>query len=138
MNKIVLMGRLVADPEVRYSQNSEQPLAVARYTLAVRRRFKKEGEADADFIPCVAFGRAGEFAEKYLKKGMQVAVSGRIQVRSWDDQQGQRRWTTEAVIDEHDFAESKLAFESRNGSKAPSENGFAAISESIDDDDLPF
>jgi len=136
------MGRLAGDPEMRYSQNSTEPLAIARYSLAVRRRFRKEGEADADFIPCVAFGRAGEFAEKYFKKGMLVAVSGRIQVRSWEDQHGQKRWSTEVIIDEQDFAESKAAYESRNGSKPQSDgfdqDGFAAISESIDDDDLPF
>ena len=142
MNKTILMGRLAGDPEMRYSQNSTEPLAIARYSLAVRRRFRKEGEADADFIPCVAFGRAGEFAEKYFKKGMLVAVSGRIQVRSWEDQHGQKRWSTEVIIDEQDFAESKAAYESRNGSKPQSDgfdqDGFAAISESIDDDDLPF
>jgi len=145
MNKVVLMGRLAQDPEVRYSQNSAEPLAIARYSLAVRRRFKREGEADTDFIPCVAFGRAGEFAEKFFKKGMMVAVSGRIQVRSWDDQQGQKRWTTEVVIEEQDFAESKSSFEGRSGGSAPpkpqggyDQDGFSAISESIDDDDLPF
>ena len=145
MNKVILMGRLAQDPEVRYSQNSAEPLAIARYSLAVRRRFKREGEADTDFIPCVAFGRAGEFSEKYLKKGMMITVSGRIQVRSWNDQQGQKRWTTEVIIEEQDFAESKASFENREGSaiaKPPSEgldqDGFSAISESIDDDDLPF
>ena len=145
MNKVVLMGRLAQDPEVRYTQNSAEPLAVARYSLAVRRRFKRDGEADTDFIPCVAFGRAGEFAEKFLKKGLMIAVSGRIQVRSWDDQHGQRRWTTEIVIEEQDFAESKASFESRENrsaekpqSKGYDQDGFSAISESIDDDDLPF
>jgi len=145
MNKAVLMGRLTQDPEVRYSQNSAEPLAIARYTLAVRRRFKREGEADTDFIPCVTFGRAGEFADKYLKKGMMVAVSGRIQVRSWDDQNGQKRWTTEVVVDEQDFAESKSAFEGRESavvakpqSTGYDQDGFSAITESIDDDDLPF
>ena len=142
MNKVILMGRLAQDPEVRYSQNSAEPLAIARYSLAVRRRFKREGEADTDFIPCVSFGRAGEFTEKYLKKGMMVTISGRMQVRSWEDQQGQKRWTTEVVIEEQDFAESKSAYESRNATKQHSDgynqDGFSAISESIDDDDLPF
>jgi len=145
MNKVVLMGRLAQDPEVRYSQGNAEPLAIARYSLAVRRRFKREGESDTDFIPCVAFGRAGEFTEKYLKKGMMVAVSGRIQVRSWEDQHGQKRWTTEVIVDEQDFAESKATFEgreSRNTTKPQSggfdQDGFSAISESIDDDDLPF
>ena len=146
MNKVVLMGRLAQDPEIRYSQSNAEPLAIARYSLAVRRRFKREGESDTDFIPCVAFGRAGEFAEKYLKKGMMVAVSGRIQVRSWEDQHGQKRWTTEVVIEEQDFAESKSSYESRGGgNSAGPQSGeydqgeFSAISESIDDDnDLPF
>ena len=87
MNKVILMGRLVRDPEVRYSQGAE-PLAVARYTLAVNRRFKRQGEQDADFIGCVAFGKAGEFAEKYFKKGQMVSIIGRLQVRSWDDNEG--------------------------------------------------
>ena len=145
MNKVVLMGRLAQDPEVRYSQNSAEPLAVARYSLAVRRRFKKEGDVDTDFIPCVAFGRTGEFAEKYLKKGMMIAVSGRIQVRSWEDQHGQKRWSTEVIIEEQDFAESKASYEnrdSRNTAKPQADgydqDGFSAISESIEDDDLPF
>ncbi len=151
MNKVILMGRLTRDPEVRYTQSSE-PLAVARYSLAVNRRFKREGEADADFINCVAFGKAGEFAEKYLKKGMQMTVCGRLQVRSYDDQSGQKRYVTEVVIEEQDFAESKASFQQRESSganasfqsgKAPSPmsdpEGFSAIVESIDDDDdLPF
>ena len=82
MNKVVLMGRLTRDPEVRYSQG-EKAMAIARYTLAVNRRFKRDGEPDADFIPCVAFGKAGEFAEKYFKQGMRIVISGRIQTGSW-------------------------------------------------------
>lgn len=93
MNKVILMGRLTREPEVRYSQSSE-PVAVARYTLAVSRRMKKNGEQEADFIPCVAFGKSGEFAEKYFRKGQMVAVTGRLQVRSWD-KDGERRYTTE-------------------------------------------
>ena len=133
MNKVILMGRLVRDPEVRYSQGAE-PLAVARYTLAVNRRFKRQGEQDADFIGCVAFGKAGEFAEKYFKKGQMVSIIGRLQVRSWDDEQY--------------FAESKASFESHKDAApaatapapkqtAPSD-GFYPIDESIEDDDLPF
>ena len=144
MNKAVLLGRLTRDPEIRYTQSNE-PLCIARYTVAVDRRFKRDGEPSADFIPCVAFGRAGEFAEKYFKKGMMVCVAGRIQVRSWEDQQGQKRWSTEVVLEEQDFAESKASFQSRGGSDVPSEpmqsddsGGFAAISETIDDEDLPF
>ena len=146
MNKVVLLGRLTRDPEIRYTQSNE-PLCIARYTVAVNRRFKREGEPDADFIPCVAFGRAGEFAEKYFKKGMLVCVSGRIQIRSWEDQQGQKRWSTDVILEEQDFAESKASFQARGGSDAaPSDSsqpqgepeGFAAISETIDDEDLPF
>lgn len=161
MNKVVLMGRLTRDPEVRYS-NSAEPLAIAKYTLAVNRRLKREGEADADFIPCVAFGKLGEFAEKYLKKGVKVAISGRLSVRSWDDQSGQKRWITEVVVEELDFAESKASFEARD-SREPQYNeprnsysapqpkhnesssrnsapeGFSPIAETMDDDeDLPF
>lgn len=131
MNKVVLLGRLTRDPEVRYSQ-SDTPIAVSRYSLAVNRRFKREGEADADFINCVAFGKAGEFAEKFFKKGMMVCVSGRLQARSYDDQSGQKRFVTEVVVDEQDFAESKSSFEARN-SKMDN-----AKPDDIDDTDLPF
>ena len=143
MNKVILMGRLTRDPEVRYSQGSE-PLAVARYSLAVNRRFKRQGEPDADFINCVSFGKAGEFAEKYFRKGQMVGVVGRLQVRSWEDQSGQKRWSTDVVVEEQYFAESKSASESnRNTFEAPkqrpaTDDGFYPIDESIEDDDLPF
>ena len=106
MNKVELIGRLTRDPEVRYSQASE-PMAIARYTLAVDRRFKKDGEATADFINCVAFGKNGEFAEKYLHKGVKIAVSGRIQTGSYTRQDGTKAYTTDVVIEEQEFAESK-------------------------------
>lgn len=146
MNKVVLMGRLTRDPEVRYSQ-SETPVAVARYSLAVNRRFRRDGEPDADFINCVAFGKQGEFAEKFLKKGLMICISGRIQVRSYDDQSGQKRWVTEVVVEEHDFAESKAAFEARMKSESagsvsnvptPSSADVSALMDDLDDDDLPF
>lgn len=152
MNKVILLGRLTKDPEMRYTQSAE-PMAIARYTVAVNRRFKRDGEQDADFIPCVAFGKAGEFAEKYFKKGMMVCVSGRIQVRSWEDQSGQKRWSTEVVLEEQDFAESKSSFQQRGGSdsyqsndyqppaakdKSSQPDGFSTITEAIDDEDLPF
>lgn len=150
MNKVILMGRLTREPEVRYSQGAE-PLAVARYTLAVNRRFKRKDEPEADFIPCVAFGKSGEFAEKYFRKGQLVAVTGRLQVRSWD-KDGERRWTTEVIIEEQYFAESKnsqpaAAEQGRKDTgegKAAKENGqapadgFYPIDESVEDDDLPF
>ena len=150
MNKVILMGRLTKDPEVRYSSSAE-PLAVAKYTLAINRRFKREGEQEADFIPCTAFGKSAEFAERFFKKGMQILVTGRIQVRSWDDSAtGQRRWATDVVVDEQQFTESKAAFEGRGGSSSynsppgnedgpkPAPDGFIGDIESIDDDDLPF
>lgn len=147
MNKVILMGRLTRDPEVRYSQSSE-PLAVARYSLAVNRRFKRQGEPDADFINCVAFGKTGEFAEKYFKKGQMVSIVGRLQVRSWDDQEGKKRWSTDVIVEEQFFAESKASFEShkasvsQNSAPEPQNNsasdGFYPIDESIEDDDLPF
>lgn len=159
MNKVILMGRLTRDPEIRYSQSAE-PVAVARYSLAVNRRFKRDGEPDADFINCVAFGKAGEFAERFFKKGMMVGVTGRLQVRSWDDQQtGQKRWSTDVMIEEQEFAESKSSFEARSqhenfdqgpgysnkpatpkptGTFSKEPDGFSAIAENVDDDDLPF
>lgn len=150
MNKVILMGRLTREPEVKYSQGRE-PVAVARYTLAVNRRFKRKDEPEADFIPCVAFGKSGEFAEKYFRKGQMVAVTGRLQVRSWD-KDGERRYTTEVIIEEQYFAESKnsqpaAAEQGRKDTgegKAAKENGqapadgFYPIDESVEDDDLPF
>lgn len=106
MNKVVLMGRLTRDPEVRYT-TGEKPTAIARYTLAVDRRFKKEGQQNADFITCVAFGRDGEFAEKYLKQGTKVCISGRIQTGSYTNRDGHKVYTTDIVVEEYDFAESK-------------------------------
>lgn len=107
MNKVVLMGRLTRDPDVRYSQG-ETPLAIARYTLAVDRRFKRNGEQDADFINCVAFGRTAEFAEKYLKQGTKMVVSGRIQTGSYTNRDGVKVYTTEVVIEEQDLQRAKL------------------------------
>ena len=107
MNKVILMGRLVRDPEVRYSQG-DNATAVARYTLAVNRKFKKDGDPTADFISCVVFGRSAEFTEKYFRKGMQVAISGRIQTGSYTNKDGQKVYTTDVVVEEQEFAESKL------------------------------
>lgn len=137
MNKVILMGRLTRSPEVRYSQGSE-PVAVARYTLAVNRRFKRKDEPEADFIPCVAFGKSGEFAEKYFRKGQLVGVIGRLQVRSWEDKEGKKHWTTEVIIEEQHFAESKKnSGEGKADGQAPAD-GFYPIDESVEDDDLPF
>lgn len=135
MNKVILMGRLVRDPEVKYSQGTT-PMAVAKYTLAVNRRFKKDGEPDADFINCVAFSKSGEFAEKYYKKGQLVSVVGRLQVRSWDDQNGQKRWSTDVVIEDQYFAEKRQDNNSTHPGATP--EGFYPIDDSIEDEDLPF
>lgn len=145
MNKVILMGRLTKDPEVRYSQGTP-PLAIASYTLAVNRAFKREGEPDADFINIVAFGKRGEFAEKYFRKGQLVAVVGRLQIRTYDDPDGKRQWFTEVLVDEQHFAESKSSFESNqqrtSGHTPPptagAAEGFYPINESLEDDDLPF
>lgn len=139
MNKVILMGRLTRSPEVRYSQGME-PIAVARYTLAVNRRFKRKDEPEADFIPCVAFGKSGEFAEKYFKKGQMVSIAGRLQVRSWEDNEGKKRWTIEIIVEEQYFAESKKnsnAAAPKEGGQAPAD-GFYPIDESVEDEDLPF
>lgn len=134
MNKVILLGRLSRDPDVRYSMG-ETPVAVARFPLAVNRRVKKENEQKADFIPCVAFGKMGEFAEKYLKKGQQINVVGRIQTRSWNDTDGSKRWSTDIVVEEVFFAESKKNASEYSNSIA---EGFVPMDESIEDEDLPF
>lgn len=108
MNKVILMGRLTRDPDVRYSAG-ENATAVARYTLAVDRRFRRDGEATADFIGCVAFGRNAEFAEKYLHQGTKIAVTGRIQTGSYTNRDGVKVYTTDVVVEEQEFAESKNA-----------------------------
>ena len=118
MNKVILMGRLTRDPEVRYTQG-DNAMAIARYSLAVDRRFKRDGEPDADFINCVAFGKSGEFAEKYLKKGTKVAVVGRIQTGSYTNKDGQKVYTTDVVVEEQEFAESKNSGSSDNNQSAP-------------------
>ena len=141
LNKVLLMGRLTRDPEIRYSQSAE-PMAIARYSLAVERRFKREGEPKADFIPCVAFGKQGEFAERYFRKGQLVSVAGRLQVRNWEDNEGKKRTATEVVVEEQYFAESKKDEEKtynqavKEKNKAP--EGFSPIDEDIEDEDLPF
>lgn len=119
MNKVILMGRLTRDPEVRYS-SGENALAIARYTLAVDRRFHKDNEASADFIGCVAFGKGGEFAEKYLRQGTKVVVTGRIQTGSYTNREGQKVYTTEIVVEDQEFAESKAA--SQNNSQTSAGN----------------
>ena len=111
MNKVILMGRLTRDPEVRYSAG-ENSLAIARYTLAVDRRFKRDGEATADFISCVVFGKQAEFAEKYFRQGIRIVVSGRIQTGSYTNRDGQKVYTTEVIVDDQEFADSKAVSDS--------------------------
>lgn len=133
MNKVILIGRLTKDPEVRYTQDNT---AIARYALAVDRRFKKEGEAQADFINCVAFGMSGEFAEKYLRKGMRIAVTGRIQTGSYTDKDGRKVYTTDIVVEEHEFCESKSTGEAKDAPQVDAD-GFM-IPDGLDEIDLPF
>ena len=153
MNKAILIGRLTRAPEVRYTQG-ESPMAIARYTLAVDRRFNRgNDENTADFIPCVAFGKAGEFAEKYFRKGTKLGVVGRIQTGSYTNKDGVKVYTTEVVVEEQEFAESKNSSSSNNsegnygggftgGSSQPAApmgagDGFMNIPDGIDEE-LPF
>ena len=144
MNKVILMGRLTRDPEVRYGAG-ENSTAVARYTIAVDRRFKRDGEQNTDFIGCVAFGRNAEFAEKYLRQRTKIVLTGRIQTGSYTNRDGQKVYTTDSVVEEQEFAESKAAAAGNGGqgnysraSSTPSDaNGFMNIPDGIDDE-LPF
>ena len=144
MNKVILMGRLTRDPEVRYSQG-EQPLAIARYSIAVDRRGRNSQDGQtADFINCVAFGRQGEFAEKYLHKGTKIALTGRIQTGSYTNKDGVKVYTTEVVVEEQEFAESKNASGAQSYQNAPAPapsvdagDGFMNIPDGIDEE-LPF
>ena len=131
MNKVILMGRLTRDPDVRYSQG-ERATAVARYTLAVNRRFKRDGEPDADFINCVAFGRAGEFAEKYFRQGIKIVISGRIQTGSYTNKDGIKVYTTDVIV----------GMQTANPSKPPQPSqaagdGFMNIPDGLEEE-LPF
>jgi single-strand DNA-binding protein len=136
MNKTIYIGRLTADPEVRYAKD----LCIARYTLAVDRKYKKDGEPSADFIRCVAFGKNGEFAEKYLKKGTKIAVTGRTQTWSYKDKDGKTVYTNDNVVEEHEFCESKGNGQSKPKPKEEDNgmDGFMDIPDGIDDAELPF
>lgn len=139
MNVVVLIGRLTRDPEVRYSQQ-DQTMEISRYTLAVNRGYQeKEGEPSADFIPCVAFGKRAEFAEKYFRQGMKVAVTGRIQTGSYVNREGRKIYTTDIFIDTQEFADSKKTETQKKQRSAPEvdENGFMNIPDGIDEE-LPF
>lgn len=147
MNKVILMGRLTRDPEIRYSQG-DSSLAIARYTLAVDRRFQKNNsDQTADFISCVAFAKSAEFAEKWFKQGTKICISGRIQTGSYTNKDGAKVYTTEVVVEEQEFAESKNAAASGGGAdfggnsrptpSAASGDGFMTIPDGIEDE-LPF
>lgn len=148
MNKVILMGRLTRDPEIRQSQG-ERSMKIARYTLAVDRRFTRsnssDGQQTADFIPCVAFDRAAEFAENYFHQGTKILVTGRIQTGSYTNKDGVRVYTTEIMVEEQEFAESKAAGSS-NGDFSPSRptpsaasgDGFMNIPDGVEDEGLPF
>ena len=148
MNKVILMGRLTRDPEVRYSKG-DNATAIARFTLAVDRRIKRDNEVSVDYINCVSFGRSAEFAEKYFHKGTKIVIVGRIQTGSYTNKDGQKVYTTDIVIEEQDFAESKAASQQNNSGNAQnasnnqqaqqpkpqtSPDGFM----SADDEGLPF
>ncbi len=147
MNKVILIGRLTRDPDIRYSAG-ENSMAVARYTLAVDRRFRRDSDQSADFIGCVAFGKAAEFAEKYLHQGIKIAVTGRIQTGSYTNRDGNKVYTTDVVIEEQEFVESKGASENsgsaylaptqrQSSASAISDDGFMNIPDGIDEE-LPF
>ena len=157
MNRVILMGRLTRDPDVRYSQG-DNPMAIARYTLAVDRRTAKSSDGqNADFISCVAFGKAGEFAERYFRKGTKIAVTGRIQTGSYTNKDGVKVYTTDVVVEEQEFAESKASASQNSGSNyggynnysqeprqsAPARSssigdGFMNIPDGVEDEGLPF
>lgn len=148
MNRVILMGRLTRDPDVRYSQSGDGSMAVARYTLAVDRRRSRNdsNEQSADFISCVAFGKSGEFAEKYLHQGTKLVVSGRIQTGSYTNKDGQKVYTTDVVVDDQEFAESKASAASHDAAYTPSRpqpsvaagDGFMNIPDGVEDEGLPF
>ena len=134
MNKTLLIGRTTKDPDIRYTQN-EQPMTIARFNLAVDRRFKKEGEQSADFISCVAFGKTAEFIEKYVFKGTKIAVEGRIQTGSYTNNDGNKVYTTDVVVEQVEFAGSKT--DSKSAAKE-SNDDFMNVADGLDDEGLPF
>lgn len=141
MNKIILMGRLTRDPEVRYSQG-EKSTAIASFSVAVNRRIKREGEPEADFFNCTAFGKQAEFVEKYLKQGTKVVLSGRLQNNNYTNKEGQKVYSVQIMVEEIEFAESKAAASNNNGPSFNPEgvtdpNGFYNIPESLAEE-LPF
>lgn len=141
MNKVILIGRLTRDPETRYTEknDSQESMAVTKYTLAVDRKTRAEGQQSADFISCVTFGRDAEFAEKYFHKGTKIAISGRIQTGSYINKEGKRVYTTDVVVEEQEFAESKKANgqQDNDAGYSTAGDGFMNIPDGIDEE-LPF
>ena len=137
MNKVILIGRVVRDADIRYSQG-ENTTCIARYTLAVDRKFKQEGQPNADFINCIAFGKLGEFAEKYLHKGTKIAVTGRIQTGSYKNKDGNTVYTTDVVVEEQEFCESKSQSNSQPQPAQSNSDGFMSIPDNLGDEGLPF
>lgn len=136
MNKVILIGRLTRDPDVRYSAGAEQR-CIAKYTVAVDRGYKaKDGESNADFIPCVAFGKQGEFAEKYLKQGTKIALSGHIQTGSYTNKDGNKVYTTDVIVDSQEFVEKKAA-ETSSPAVENTSGDFMNIPDDIEEE-LPF
>lgn len=131
MNKVILIGRLVADPDIQHTQSGK---CVASYRLAVDRAFKSDGQPEADFISCVAWGKSGEFCQRYLHKGMKIALEGRIQTRTYDDKDGKKVYVTEVIVEHHEFCEGKRSADS--GGYAEPAQGFTEIDD--DGSDLPF
>lgn len=150
MNKVILCGRLTRDPEVRYSQNSQQAMAVARFTLAVDRKFKRDGDQQtADFISCIAFGKTAEFAEKYCRQGTKLIVEGRWQTGSYTNKDGNKVYTNDCLVESMEFAESKSSAQNNNNGNSrpqPSQadtpnmgnDGFMNIPDNVEDAGLPF
>ena len=137
MNKVILMGRLTRDPEVRYSQG-ERSMAIAKYTLAIdRRKTQQNSDPGADFINCVAFDRAGEFAEKYFRQGLRVLISGHLQTGSYTNKDGQKVYTTDVIVESQDFADSRRDG-SGAGSRGSKDDDFMNIPDNVEDEGLPF
>ena len=136
MNKVIMMGRLVRDPETRYGGANNT--AIARFTIAVDRRFKREGQPEADFFRCVAFGKLGEFVDRYLRKGTKIVLDGELQNDNYEDKNGQKVYGMQIIANNIEFAESKRATQENEPQPEPAGSGFMRVDEGIDDDMIPF
>ena len=135
MNKVQLIGRLTRDPELKYTQSTE-PVAVTRFSVAVNRKYKRDGEPDADFFNCITFGKTAEFVSKYFSKGKMIGVAGSIRNNSWTDNNGQKRISTEILVDEVEFCGGKT--EEKNAQEVVQDDDYYTVDENIDDDNLPL